>query len=211
VRLLRFWEVDMLLIDSKGHRITFSGKILNYQTTVAQLVELLGDENAASDLRCCFTPPEDGTFTHNKLLILSMGTTTSSIFLKKIFKWHKVIYSLAYQFTSSHPILEVRELEKQPRQVTKEKHESVRGQVLRRVLFQLAGSHYDQKIEHMYEIAVFLATGKEVSKGQTKSWRKKELLPLNLTSNTLSSPGDEFWLRKSDESSQSSQDDAETS
>ncbi|KAG5400623.1 hypothetical protein IGI04_015230 [Brassica rapa subsp. trilocularis] len=116
----------------KGHRITFSGQILNYQTTVAQLVELLGDENAASDLRC----------------------------------W---------------------------------------------VLFQLAGSHYDQKIEHMYEIAVFLATGKEVSKGQTKSWRKKELLPLNPTSNTLSSPGDEFWLRKSDESSQSSQDDAETS
>ncbi|CAN7135567.1 unnamed protein product [Brassica rapa subsp. narinosa] len=26
-----------------------------------------------------FTPLEDGTFTHNKLLILSMGTTTSSI------------------------------------------------------------------------------------------------------------------------------------
>ncbi|KAL0712481.1 hypothetical protein Bca4012_019459 [Brassica carinata] len=66
------------------------------------------------------------------------------------------------------------------------------------------------KIEHMLKIAVVLVKGKEVSKGQTESWRK-DLLPLNSTSNTLSPPGDEFWLRKSDESSQSSQDDEETS
>lgn len=79
-----------------------------------------------------------------------------------------------------------------------------------RVLFQLAATNYDQKVEHMHEIAVVLVKGKEVSKGQTESWRK-DLLPLNPTSNTLSPPGDEFWLRKSDESSQSSQDEEETS
>ncbi|WZZ20243.1 hypothetical protein YC2023_121630 [Brassica napus] len=36
----------------KGQRITFSGQILNYENTVAQVVELLGDENTAADLRC---------------------------------------------------------------------------------------------------------------------------------------------------------------
>ncbi|CAG7909289.1 unnamed protein product [Brassica rapa] len=50
----------------KGQRITFSGQILNYENTVAQVVELLGDENTAADLRCCF--------------------------LNIIFKCHKVIY-----------------------------------------------------------------------------------------------------------------------
>ena len=35
----------------KGQRITFSGQILNYENTVAQVVELLGDENTAADLR----------------------------------------------------------------------------------------------------------------------------------------------------------------
>ena len=38
----------------KGQRITFSGQILNYENTVAQVVELLGDENTAADyLRKC--------------------------------------------------------------------------------------------------------------------------------------------------------------
>ncbi|KAG2312029.1 hypothetical protein Bca52824_023586 [Brassica carinata] len=52
-----------------------------------------------------------------------------------------------------------------------------------KVLFQLAATNYDQKIEHMHEIAVVLVKGKEVSKGQTESWRK-DLLPLNPTSKT---------------------------
>ncbi|CAN7072623.1 unnamed protein product [Brassica oleracea var. botrytis] len=65
-------EVDMLFLRMKGQRITFSGQILNYQNTAAQEVELLGDENTAADLRCCFTPLEDNTFPNNKLLILSM-------------------------------------------------------------------------------------------------------------------------------------------
>ncbi|KAG2314081.1 hypothetical protein Bca52824_017203 [Brassica carinata] len=34
-----------------GQRITFCGKILSYQNTVAQVVELLGDENTAAHLR----------------------------------------------------------------------------------------------------------------------------------------------------------------
>ncbi|KAF3561117.1 hypothetical protein DY000_02015062 [Brassica cretica] len=65
-------EVDMLFLRMKGQRITFSGQILNYQNTAAHEVELLGDENTAADLRCCFTPLEDNTFPNNKLLILSM-------------------------------------------------------------------------------------------------------------------------------------------
>ena len=38
----------------KGQRIPFSGQVQNYQNTVAQVVELLGDENTAADyLRKC--------------------------------------------------------------------------------------------------------------------------------------------------------------
>lgn len=38
----------------KGQRVTFSGQVQNYQNTVAQVVELLGDENTAADyLRKC--------------------------------------------------------------------------------------------------------------------------------------------------------------
>ena len=38
----------------KGQRIPFSGQVQNYHNTVAQVVELLGDENTAADyLRKC--------------------------------------------------------------------------------------------------------------------------------------------------------------
>ncbi|KAF3600574.1 hypothetical protein F2Q69_00036100 [Brassica cretica] len=53
-------EVDMLFLRMKGQRITFSGQILNYQNTVAQEVELLGDENTAADLRWLKTDIERG-------------------------------------------------------------------------------------------------------------------------------------------------------
>ena len=38
----------------KGQRITFSGQVQNYKTTVSQIVDILGDENTAADyLRRC--------------------------------------------------------------------------------------------------------------------------------------------------------------
>ncbi|XP_013603838.1 PREDICTED: chaperone protein ClpC2, chloroplastic [Brassica oleracea var. oleracea] len=59
---------------------------------------------------------------------------------------------------------EARELEKQLRQITKEKNEAVRGQD-----FEKAGSHRDREIELRAEIAAVLAKGKEVSKAETEA------------------------------------------
>ncbi|CAN8278285.1 unnamed protein product [Cochlearia groenlandica] len=57
-----------------------------------------------------------------------------------------------------------RELEKQLRQITKEKNEAVRGQD-----FEKAGSHRDREIELRAEISAVLAKGKEVSKAETEA------------------------------------------
>ncbi|XP_006290259.2 chaperone protein ClpC2, chloroplastic [Capsella rubella] len=59
---------------------------------------------------------------------------------------------------------EARELEKQLRQITKEKNEAVRGQD-----FEKAGSHRDREIELRAEIAAVLAKGKEVSKAENEA------------------------------------------
>ncbi|ESQ45663.1 hypothetical protein EUTSA_v10010105mg [Eutrema salsugineum] len=59
---------------------------------------------------------------------------------------------------------EARELEKQLRQITKEKNEAVRGQD-----FEKAGAHRDREIELRAEIAAVLAKGKEVSKAETEA------------------------------------------
>ncbi|CAH2064794.1 unnamed protein product [Thlaspi arvense] len=59
---------------------------------------------------------------------------------------------------------EARELEKQLRQITKEKNEAVRGQD-----FEKAGSHRDREIELRAEIANVLAKGKEVSKAENEA------------------------------------------
>ncbi|RID79567.1 hypothetical protein BRARA_A02295 [Brassica rapa] len=59
---------------------------------------------------------------------------------------------------------EARELEKQLRQITKEKNEAVRSQD-----FEKAGSHRDREIELRAEIAAVLAKGKEVSKAETEA------------------------------------------
>ncbi|ESQ45658.1 hypothetical protein EUTSA_v10010143mg [Eutrema salsugineum] len=60
---------------------------------------------------------------------------------------------------------EARELEKQLRQITKEKNEAVRAQD-----FEKAGSHRDREIELRAEISAVLAKGgKEVSKAETKA------------------------------------------
>jgi len=41
----------------KGQRISFSGQVRNYQTTVSQVVQLLGDETRAADYlkRCIYS------------------------------------------------------------------------------------------------------------------------------------------------------------
>ncbi|CAH8267930.1 unnamed protein product [Arabidopsis lyrata] len=59
---------------------------------------------------------------------------------------------------------EARELEKQLRQITKEKNEAVRGQD-----FEMAGSHRDREIELRAEIANVLALGKEVAKAENEA------------------------------------------
>ncbi|KAF3495732.1 hypothetical protein DY000_02055580 [Brassica cretica] len=59
---------------------------------------------------------------------------------------------------------EARELERQLRQITKEKNEAVRGQD-----FEKAGSHRDREIELRAEIAAVLAKGKEVNKAETEA------------------------------------------
>ncbi|KAJ4910507.1 hypothetical protein Rs2_05128 [Raphanus sativus] len=59
---------------------------------------------------------------------------------------------------------EARELEKQLRQITKEKNEAVRAQD-----FEKAGSHRDREIELRAEMAAVLAKGKEVSKAETEA------------------------------------------
>ncbi|XP_010426385.1 PREDICTED: chaperone protein ClpC2, chloroplastic [Camelina sativa] len=59
---------------------------------------------------------------------------------------------------------EARELEKQLRQITKEKNEAVRGQD-----FEKAGSHRDREIELRAEIAAVLAKGKEVTKAENEA------------------------------------------
>ncbi|KAL1217304.1 Chaperone protein ClpC2 [Cardamine amara subsp. amara] len=59
---------------------------------------------------------------------------------------------------------EARELERQLRQITKEKNEAVRGQD-----FEKAGSHRDREIELRAEIAAVLAKSKEMSKAETEA------------------------------------------
>uniref|UniRef100_A0A1J3IFL4 Chaperone protein ClpC2, chloroplastic n=1 Tax=Noccaea caerulescens TaxID=107243 RepID=A0A1J3IFL4_NOCCA len=59
---------------------------------------------------------------------------------------------------------EARELEKQLRQITKEKNEAVRGQD-----FEKAGSLRDREIELRAEISAVLAKGKEVSKAEDEA------------------------------------------
>ncbi|AEE78467.1 Clp ATPase [Arabidopsis thaliana] len=59
---------------------------------------------------------------------------------------------------------EARELEKQLRQITKEKNEAVRSQD-----FEMAGSHRDREIELKAEIANVLSRGKEVAKAENEA------------------------------------------
>ncbi|KAF3560242.1 hypothetical protein F2Q69_00015520 [Brassica cretica] len=66
-----------------------------------------------------------------------------------------------------------RELEKQLKQITKEKKEAVRAQD-----FGKDGSHYDQKIELRDETAAILAKGKEVSKAELLKLAMNELGPI---------------------------------
>ncbi|CAF1855110.1 unnamed protein product [Brassica oleracea] len=68
---------------------------------------------------------------------------------------------------------EARELEKQLKQITKEKKEAVRAQD-----FGKDGSHYDQKIELRDETAAILAKGKEVSKAELLKLAMNELGPI---------------------------------
>ncbi|KAG2287088.1 hypothetical protein Bca52824_046692 [Brassica carinata] len=66
-----------------------------------------------------------------------------------------------------------RELEKQLKQITKEKKEAVRAQD-----FGKDGYHYDQKIELRDETAAILAKGKEVSKAELLKLAMNELGPI---------------------------------
>ncbi|CAN7015238.1 unnamed protein product, partial [Brassica oleracea var. botrytis] len=68
---------------------------------------------------------------------------------------------------------EARELEKQLKQITKEKKEAVRAQD-----FGKDGYHYDQKIELRDETAAILAKGKEVSKAELLKLAMNELGPI---------------------------------
>ncbi|KAG5381351.1 hypothetical protein IGI04_029193, partial [Brassica rapa subsp. trilocularis] len=57
------------LMEMKGQRITFSGQILNYENTVAQVVELLGDENTAADLRSIYLNEHNMNMCHKVIYL----------------------------------------------------------------------------------------------------------------------------------------------